>query len=74
MNTAEYVTSLIAGKVVELALLGTGLKMFLTLASRLSLAAVKAPAVPKTERETKAETPPAPEADETAPIPLGRAS
>ena len=68
MTSAEYITSLIAGKVIDLALIGAGLKVFLTVASRLSLAAVKPPATPAAPKaEAKTETPPAPEA-ETAPI------
>ena len=74
MNTAEYLATLIAGKAVDVALIGAGLKVFLTVASRLSLAAVKPPAVPAAPKaEAKTEAPPAPEA-ETAPIAAVRAA
>jgi hypothetical protein len=68
VNSAEYITNLIAGKVVDLAVLGAVLKAFLAVASRLSLAAVKAPSAPKADRETRTEAPAVPEADATAPI------
>lgn len=68
MNTAETITTLIAGKAVELAFIGAGLMCFRTIASRLSLAAVKQqPQQPK--RETQAEAPPAAAAEpETATV------
>jgi hypothetical protein len=39
VNTAEYLATLIAGKVIDLALIGAGYGAFRHVASRLSLAA-----------------------------------
>ena len=59
MNTAEYITSLIAGKVVELAAIGAGWSLFYT--QRFLFAASPKPqAPPQRKDEPKTEAPKAP--------------
>ena len=53
MNTAEYLATLIAGKVIDLALIGAGYGAFRHVASRLSLAAERRQPQATGNREAK---------------------
>ena len=71
MNTAEYITALIAGKVLDLAVLGAVYGGFRLVAPRLSLAAVKQQPQTQQQREKQPDPAQAPAAEPgTAPIPL----
>jgi hypothetical protein len=55
VNTAEYLATLIAGKVIDLALIGAGYGAFRHVASRLSLAAERRQPQATGNRETTAD-------------------
>jgi hypothetical protein len=65
MNTAEFIASLIAGKLVDLAAIAAGYGAFRLIAGRVQVAAPKAPVQPKGEKEPKAD----PKAEPAAVVP-----
>jgi hypothetical protein len=57
VNTAVTITGVISRTLIELAVLGTFLKIALVVAPRFQIAAPKAPVQPKPERDAAAEAP-----------------
>ena len=76
MNTAVTIVDTITRTVVELAFIGAGLKLALTVAPRFQIAAPKTPALPQDKDKAKAGTPKADATEETqtGPVPLEVAS
>ena len=76
MNTTVVIVGAITRTVVELAFIGAGLKLALTVAPRFQIAAPKAPVQPQDKDKAKADTPKADAAEDarTGPVPLEVAS
>ena len=74
MNTTVVIVGTISRTVVELALIGAGLKLLLAVAPRFQIAAPKPPQVRVKVIDEPLAPPESPAGPDAAPIPLGRAS